>query len=80
MYLSYYEEHDLGKVKTIVKVSEGEVLVSVILDHRLHMECYRCLLLHFDTSFSSFHFDLNSIIIPFVNFNCFYLTIIAHQI
>lgn len=27
VYLSYYEEHDLGKVKTIVKVSEGEVLV-----------------------------------------------------
>lgn len=25
VYLSYYEEHDLGKVKTIVKVSEGEV-------------------------------------------------------
>lgn len=27
VYLSYYEEHDLGKVKTIVKVSEGEVLI-----------------------------------------------------
>lgn len=27
MYLFYYEEYDLGKVKMIVKVSEGEVLV-----------------------------------------------------
>ncbi|MBJ7894989.1 YwiB family protein [Bacillus atrophaeus] len=27
VYLSYYEEHDLGKVKTVVKVSESEVFV-----------------------------------------------------
>nr|WP_233099784.1 DUF1934 family protein [Bacillus velezensis] len=26
-YLSYHEEHDLGKIKTVVKITEKEILV-----------------------------------------------------